>query len=174
MNFPPFWAKGASGDFICWRWSTNSVAEAQSFADEAARQLADRFAHGDFPPKHGGYYPNRPFREPVLQEIKNDAGETAAVITRNSYGCHVLNTARVMFVDVDLPEPKSPGLFSRLFGKPASAPVVTESSAIGEGGRLDAEQSGLGLADLPDARRPAAARHARAVRSRSHRERRRV
>ena len=21
MNFPPFWAKGASGDFFCWRWS---------------------------------------------------------------------------------------------------------------------------------------------------------
>jgi hypothetical protein len=130
MNFPPFWARGFSGDFSCWRWSSNSVAEAQSLADEAARQLADRFAHGEFPPKHGGYYPNRPFREPVLREIKNDAGETAAVITRNSYGCLVLNTARVMFVDVDLPEPKSPGLFSRLFGKSPTAPVVTESSAL--------------------------------------------
>ena len=66
----------------------------------------------------------------MLQEIKNDAGETAAVITRNSYGCLVLNTARVMFVDVDLPEPKSPGLFNRLFGKPSAAPVMTESSAL--------------------------------------------
>ena len=130
MNFPPFWARGASGDFCCWRWSSNSVAEAQSLANQAAQQLAERFAHGDFPPKHGGYYPNRPFREPVLQEIKNDAGETDAVITRNSYGCLVLNTSRVMFVDVDLPEPKSPGLFSRLFGKPSAAPVVTESNAI--------------------------------------------
>jgi hypothetical protein len=130
MNFPPFWAKGFSGNFICWRWSTNSLAEAQSLADQAARQLADRFAHGDFPPKHGGYYPTRPFREPVLQEIKNDAGETAAVITRNSYGCLVLNTARVMFVDVDLPEPKSLGLFSRLFGKAPAASIVTESSAL--------------------------------------------
>ena len=130
MNFPPFWAKGASGNFFCWRWSTNNVAEAQSLADQAARQLAERFVHGDFPPKHGGYYPNRPFREPVLQEIKNDAGELAAVITRNSYGCLVLNTARVMFVDVDLSEPKSPGLFSWLFGKPSVAPVVTESSAL--------------------------------------------
>ena len=130
MNFPPFWARGTSGDFSCWRWSSNSVAEAQSLADQAAQQLAERFRHGNFPPKHGGYYPNRPFREPVLHEIKNDAGETAAVITRNSYGCLVLNTARVMFVDVDLPEPKSPGLFSRLFGKPSAAPVVTESSAL--------------------------------------------
>ena len=170
MNFPPFWARGASGDFSCWRWSSNSVAEAQSLANEAAQQLAERFAHGDFPPKHGGYYPNRPFREPVLQEIKNDAGETAAVVTRNSYGCLVLNTARVMFVDVDLPEPKSAGLFNRLFGKPAAAPVVTAGRRHREGRKLDAEQSRLGLADLPDARRSAAAGHARAVRSRSRRD----
>jgi hypothetical protein len=130
MNFPPFWARGASGNFFCWRWSSNSAAEAQSLAVQAARQLAERLARGDFPPKHGGYYPSRPFREPVLREIKNDADETAAVITRNSYGCLVLNTARVMFVDVDLPEPKPAGLFKKLFGKSDAAPVVTQDSAI--------------------------------------------
>jgi hypothetical protein len=131
MNFPPFWARGASGDFFCWRWSFQSASDAQVQANAAAQQIAERFAHGDFPPKHGGYYPNRPFREPVLQEIKNDAGELAAVITRNSYGCLVLNTARVMFVDVDLPEPKAPGLFARLFGKTSTeAPPLTEAGAI--------------------------------------------
>jgi len=130
MNFPPFWAKGVSGDFICWRWSSSSLAEAQSEADQAARQLAERFKQGDFPPKHGGYYPNRPFREPVLQEIRNDAGELAAVITRNSYGCLVLNTARMMFVDVDLPEPAKPGLFGRLFGSKPAPPPVSADSAI--------------------------------------------
>jgi hypothetical protein len=130
MNFPPFWARGASGDFFCWRWSSNSAAEAQVLANEAAQQLAERFAHGEKPQKHGGYYPNRPVREPVLQEIKNDAGELAAVITRNSYGCLVLNTARVMFVDVDLPEPKPAGLFKKLFGKSDAAPVVTQDGAI--------------------------------------------
>jgi len=124
MNFPPFWAKGASGDFSCWRWSTRSLAEAQSLAAQAAQQLAERFKHGDIPQHHHGYYPDRPFREPVLREIKNGAGETAAVVTRNSYGCLVLNTARIMFVDVDLPEPKRPGLFQRLFGKPEIKPLV--------------------------------------------------
>ena len=53
---------------------------------------------------------------------KTATGEVAAVVTRNSYGCLVLNTARVMFVDVDLPEPKRPGLFQRLFGKPQVTP----------------------------------------------------
>lgn len=130
MNFPQFWARGVNGNFFCWRWSSNSVAEAQSLANQAAQQLAERFRRGDFPPKHSGYYPNRPFREPVLQEIKSDAGETAAVITRNSYGCLVLNTARVMFVDVDLPEPRPAGFLQKLFGKPAAAPVITQDSAI--------------------------------------------
>src|SRR5665213_869844 len=130
MNFPPFWAKGERNGFICWRWSERSLDEAMTLAVQAAQKLADHFAAGDVPPRHGGYYPDRPLREPVLSEIKTASGGRAAVVTRNSYGCLVLNTARVMFVDVDLPEPKSPGLFSRLFGKPASAPVVTESSAI--------------------------------------------
>jgi hypothetical protein len=128
MNFPQFWARGASGNFFCWRWSSQSLAEAQSLASQAAQQLADRFRAGDFPPKHGGYYPDRPFREQVMQEIKNDTGEISAVVTRNAYGCLVLNTARVMFVDIDLPEPKPPGLFKRLFGKPDTAPSGNSQS----------------------------------------------
>ena len=132
MNFPPFWARGTSGDFSCWRWSFQSIAEAQSLAAQAAQQLADRFRTGDMPQRHHGYYPNRPFREPVLREIKNGAGEVTAVITRNSYGCLVLNTAQVMFVDIDLPEPKpSGGLFKRLFGKPDTKPAGDpQSNAI--------------------------------------------
>ena len=129
MNFPQFWARGSSENFFCWRWSNQSLAEAQSLANQAARQLADRFRAGDFPPKHGGYYPDRPFREQVLQEIKDGAGEATAVVTRNSYGCLVLNTARVMFVDIDLPEPKRPGLFQRLFGKPDLTPPAKQQGA---------------------------------------------
>jgi hypothetical protein len=119
MNFPPFWARGEAGNFFSWRWSSKSLEEAQAFANESAKQLAERFRLGNFPPGHQGYYPNRPFREQVLQEVKNDGGEVIALVTRNSYGCKVLNTGRVMFVDVDLPEPKAQGGFlKRLFGKP--------------------------------------------------------
>jgi hypothetical protein len=122
MNFAPFWARGECEGQISWRWSFRSLAEAQILAVQAAQQMAERFRHGDIPQRQRGYYPNRPFREPVLREIRNAAGEVAAVVTRNSYGCLVLNTARVMFVDVDLPEPKRPGLFQRLFGKPDPTP----------------------------------------------------
>jgi hypothetical protein len=119
MNFPQFWARGSSGNFLCWRWSFQSLDEAQSLANQAAQQLVARFRAGDRPPRHGGYYPDRPFREQVLEEIRNDAGEVSGLVTRNSYGCLVLNTARVMFVDIDFPEPKrSGGIFKRLFGKP--------------------------------------------------------
>lgn len=124
MNFPPFWARAKKEEFVCWRWSFNSADEAKALAAQALEQLIARIKAGDIPRStHGGYYPNRPFREQIIREIKNAAGETSAVITRNSYGCLVLNTARVMFVDIDLPEPKkSGGLFSRLFGKPEITP----------------------------------------------------
>ncbi len=126
MNFPKFWAKGTCQDFVCWRWSFQNLAEAQSLAEQAARQLAERFRQGNLPPKNGGYYPDRPAREQILREINdgNDGNGLTAVITRNSYGSQVLNTARAMFVDIDLPEPPRPkvGLFQALFGKPKPAP----------------------------------------------------
>ena len=63
-----------------------------------------RITSGDIPcSTRGGYYPNRPFREQIIRELKDAAGQTSAVITRNAYGCLVLNTARMMFVDIDLP-----------------------------------------------------------------------
>ena len=68
MNFAKFWARGKSGDFFAWRWSFQSLAEAQSLAEQAAQQLAERFRAGDYPPKHGGYYPDRPLREQLLHD----------------------------------------------------------------------------------------------------------
>jgi hypothetical protein len=118
MYFPKFWARSECEGQISWRWSDLGLAEAQALAAEAARSIAERIRNGDIPRRHQGYYPGRPFREQVLRELRSADGEIAAVVTRNSYGCLVLNTARVMFVDVDLPEPKaSGGLLKRLFGK---------------------------------------------------------
>jgi hypothetical protein len=128
MNFPPFWARGRIGDFVAWRWSNQSQADAQARADQAAQQLKERCSRREHLPQHGEYYPNRPFREQLLQEFKDAAGAVTAAITRNSYGCQVLNTARVMFVDIDLPEPPQPGFFARMFGKPV--PKNTESAEL--------------------------------------------
>ncbi len=131
MNFPKFWAKGECGDFQAWRGSSNNLAEAQVLANAAAQRLAERFRSGNPPLPHGGYYPDRPFREPVLYEMKDGVDQTSAVITRNSYGCEVLNTARIMFVDVDLPKPKPPaGFLKRLFGKPIPSSDTAADSTL--------------------------------------------
>jgi hypothetical protein len=107
------------------------LAEAQTLAAQAAQQLAERFRHGDLPPRHHGYYPNRPFREQVLRELRNLSGEVVALVTRNSYGCQVLNTARVMFIDVDLLQPKrTGGLLSRLFSKPEPASPTNPQDGV--------------------------------------------
>jgi hypothetical protein len=132
MNFPQFWARGRSNDFVAWGWSSTSIAEAEAAARQAAQRVAERFGSKEFLPSHQGYYPNRPLREQILQEIKPDGTEVIALITRNSYGCQVLNTDRVMFVDIDLPEGKrSGGLLSRLFRKaPVSSQPETQEEAI--------------------------------------------
>jgi len=138
MNFPKFWAKGSHEDFSCWRWSNDSLAEAESLAKAAAQKLAERFANkGGLANSRYGYA-DRPMREAILREFKDWAGNLTAAITRNSYGCLVLNTARAMFVDVDLPAPKSSGggLFGKLFGKktaPPSNDAETQALAKAEG-----------------------------------------
>jgi hypothetical protein len=138
MNFPPFWAKGTAGDISCWRWSNTNLSEAESLARAAAESLAARLKAGAKLQRRYGYDSGRPLREPVLRECKDESGELAAVITRNSYGCAVLNTAQMMFVDVDLPESRHSGGLGRwlkgLFGgaKPApqSAPSPEETALV--------------------------------------------
>ncbi|MFN0130736.1 MAG: hypothetical protein ACKV19_29080 [Verrucomicrobiales bacterium] len=56
----------------------------------------------DLKGERGPYgYPDRPMREEVLREFRQPDGGVSGVVSRNSYGCHVLNTASGMFVDVD-------------------------------------------------------------------------
>ncbi|HEY2574633.1 MAG TPA: hypothetical protein VGH65_11205 [Verrucomicrobiaceae bacterium] len=124
MHFPRFWAKGQTGNLSCWRWSDESLVDAQCQASDAADKLAERFQSGERLKNRYGYA-SAALREPVLREIKDESGAVSAAVTRNAYGCFVLNCARVMFVDVDLPEPAArPGLLDflgKLFGKPAPA-----------------------------------------------------
>ena len=124
MHFAKYWARHSKDAATCWGWSDSSLTEAQSRAEAAANRVAAKFAAGETLQRYG--YPDRPMREEVLREIWGSAGGVTAVITRNSYGCQVLNATRAMFIDVDLPETKpvaaAGGLLSRLFGKPSAAP----------------------------------------------------
>lgn len=126
MNFPQYWALGKCRGYSSWRSSDRSLAEAQADADAAAQRLATLFESGAAANlRHTYYGSDRPQREQVLRRFPPDNGGAEAVITRNAYGCLVLNAAQIMFVDVDLPQPeRAPGggwlgrIFSR--GKPAA------------------------------------------------------
>jgi hypothetical protein len=118
MNFPRFWAKGSVDGFECWRSSNSSLVEAQNLAHRAASRIAALIKGGGRFGQLRYAYSDRPLREEVLREIKGDSDEVVALVTRNAYGCQVLNTARALFIDVDLPYRKPPGLLAKLFSKP--------------------------------------------------------
>jgi hypothetical protein len=129
VKFPRYWGKasakatapdGRALVFACWRGSDLSVDDARTSARMAAEEVAARAAQSGEPPR-AYLYGERPMREEVLREFDAGDGGPAAVVTRNSFGCLVLNTARVMFVDVDLPGPRqapsSGGWLARLLGR---------------------------------------------------------
>lgn len=105
-------ADGRPKDAVAWGWSVDDPAEAQSRAEEAAQRLAARIAAGGpFPDSYG--YPDRPAREEIIREIAGEDGSLGAAITRNIYGSLVLNTSRLMFIDIDVPR-QSPSLLTSI------------------------------------------------------------
>ncbi|MEX0679372.1 MAG: hypothetical protein WD063_20010 [Pirellulales bacterium] len=110
MKFPAYWAKATAEDvdrlgkparISCWRWSDTSRQEAHESALAAARRLLQKAIAGDLPDRYG--YGQRPMREEVKQRFTGEDGRLTAAITQNAYGALVLNTARVMFADLDFP-----------------------------------------------------------------------
>ena len=116
-RFARFWAKGVAGPFSCWKFSNTSLEEAQSLANARIAQIAENYKRSKILPNKY-LYSDRRLREPVIEEVHN------SVISRNAYGCLVLNTADVMFVDIDFPEEKPSGFLSIFSSK--SKDVQTE------------------------------------------------
>lgn len=168
MQLVPHWARAAvdldgtpnpRGPAFAFGWSRQSPAAAAEHALERARRHAENLKSAlndddglDLDPQ-GYYVGERPLREPIIEAF-DDAEGMVAAITRNSQGVLVLNTAQVMFIDIDLPEPRPgrrgptgtrPGFFRRLFGKaPAPAPELVDDTVA----RVEAEvarRPGLGL-----------------------------
>lgn len=134
MKIPRYWAKGpcttgvqvsspvtgqALSEFACWGWSSESIEDAARVGTERANRVAARLASGERPDRYT--YGDRPVREKVMDEWRRVDGEAFAAITLNGYGCLVLNTAGVVFVDLDYPPecyeaPGTGGLLGKLFG----------------------------------------------------------
>ncbi|MCB0322431.1 MAG: hypothetical protein KDD69_02625 [Bdellovibrionales bacterium] len=124
MQFPKYWVCAESTELgpdgtrypaRCWGWSNESESHAKRDAESRARKVAAMFARGEIPERKYPYG-DRPLREEVLEEFPGPGGNLSAVVTRNGYGCLVLNTSGAMFVDVDLPERKSDSGISSLLG----------------------------------------------------------
>jgi hypothetical protein len=145
MRIPRFWAvaEGSTGTRRkrlfrrAWGWSMSSAAEAVAVAHEQLRLALDNPRPGV---RAGRYYPRKPLREPILDELLIE-GEQALAVTRNRYGAEILNTDRLLIADVDLPELQgrtSGGLLRRLFRRqpPAADPMVEPVAVVERLGTL--------------------------------------
>jgi hypothetical protein len=132
MNIPRFWARatadvqrprGGAMELAAWGWSTTGKSDAEDKARQRLDALITRVRQGLELPRGYGYAA-RALREEIVQELRAPDGGAAGIVTRNGYGALVLNTARTMFVDVDLPQ--APGGLRRLFGaKPTAGEAET-------------------------------------------------
>lgn len=111
MIVPQFWAEGRiqhkeQGRQITVRrfgWSDDSMEEAQSRADDRAREALQRILAGEHLARRERKVPyNGADGVPIREEIVTRHGDT--VVTRNSYGALCLNTPNVLFADIDLQE----------------------------------------------------------------------
>jgi hypothetical protein len=124
LKVPRYWARAGrevelrSGqvlDLTRFGWSERSFEEALRSAQSGLEELVSRVMTGE-KLDHYAYGVRAPLREELIQEIRQD-GNLLGAVTRNAYGSLVLNTAQVMFADIDFPAVrKKGGLLARLFG----------------------------------------------------------
>lgn len=122
MQLYSYWARATSTtpntdgtpfSLIAYAGSNNSPADAHTRAEQlanerAARLLADEnISHPDEYPAEGV-----PLREHLVRRLPDGQGGPLAALTRNHYGCLVLNTTRFMILDVDAADlqPSSVGI----------------------------------------------------------------
>lgn len=141
MKIPKYWAKGQTTvrdergrelKLSCWRWSDVSQAEAAQAAEAHAQDITQRFAASQRLDRYA--YADRPLREEIVEPLADTGGREAAIITRNSYGTLVLNTARIMFIDIDFEKKDKSGLLAGrlrlLGGKPSPSPEAQQLGRI--------------------------------------------
>ena len=146
MYFPQSWVK-AEGEceapdrrklkFAVWGWGADDGAARREAASRLQRVL-NRVRQGEQLPR-GYEYGSRPLREEVLQLVDGStADQAAAVLTRNRYGAVVLNTARLLFLDVDVATEGTLQRLGRLFSRrpdPADAALRLLRETLGSRSR---------------------------------------
>lgn len=111
-------------DISSWGYSDTSEGEAEKKAHERINDimiaLSKSSIDGDF------YYPFRVMNEEILKTFEGEDTEQA-IITRNKYHCQILNTAQLMFIDidVDVSDLRPPSLLSRILFR--SSQIIEEN-----------------------------------------------
>lgn len=139
MHIPRSWAKAGSEcrtrdnrllNVAVWGWGDDDAAARREAAGRLQR-LLERIRRGD-PFPRGYEYGSRPIREEILQAFDDgDEEHHVAVVTRNRYGAHVLNTAHLLFLDVDLPAVSLRQRLRRLFSTRSSDPAEEALGRLG-------------------------------------------
>ncbi len=139
MNIFKYWAwfdseetgpDGQPYSLTVKRGSDLSHEDARQKAEQAAADLMERIRAGGEPPAWYEYS-TRQLPEPILEDFHSESGERIAAITINRFGCEVLNTQNLAFLDIDLVPvlpPERRGLLSRLFG--GSKQINTDPAAM--------------------------------------------
>ena len=87
-----------------WGWGEDA-ASAESAAQARLSRMIERVERGEGFPERYAYEVERPPREEILRVLDAGAdGGARAVLTRNRYGAQVLNTSRMLFLDIDIAE----------------------------------------------------------------------
>ncbi len=127
MQIPRFWKRAAAKvtghdgkpwKLPRWGWSANSAVEAETMAETRARNTEQKWTAGRFQPTNWyqpGFYEDLPPREEIIDEVADSLGNTQALVTRNAYGSLVLNTDRMLIIDVD--QPQNPNAVGSLIKK---------------------------------------------------------
>lgn len=103
--------KNESGRVVARGWSETSQDEALANAKARLNRILD-FLRSDKPLDDYQYVFDQVICEEVIDRIF-DGNVEAAIISRNAYGALVMNTRRLMFIDIDLPKPM-PSLGERI------------------------------------------------------------
>lgn len=150
MQIPRYWAK-AAGEcrtrdgrelrVAVWGWGGDNRSAEREAANRVQR-LLERIRRGEpFPERYA--YGTQPLREEILQTLDGeDAEHPAAVVTRNRYGALILNAARLLFLDIDLPAMTLGQRLRRLFSAgradPADAALAKLREALERSARSTA------------------------------------
>lgn len=119
MRIPKYWSRqrvsqdvdGEPLELSCSGWSYSDMGGAVAKAFERAERMFKAIREGR-PAKEYSLYLDRPVKEEIISEFSADGLDV--IVTRTNYGSLVLNTASVMFIDIDQPAPRMGSLWDAL------------------------------------------------------------